>query len=239
MNVRLEARGLRRTIASKAGASDLVRDVSFAARDGEFVAIVGPSGCGKSSLLYLLGLLDTPCAGDVLIEGRSTRLFSDAQRTQARLEQIGFVFQFHFLLPELSTFENVALPMRRLGQLASAAIEARTWDLLCSLGLDQCGHRRPDKLSGGQRQRAAIARALANDPALLLCDEPTGNLDSANSESVADILQRAAHTHGRTVLCVTHDERLAARADRVIRMRDASVLSDSRRETATLSYEPR
>ncbi|MGE0741807.1 MAG: ABC transporter ATP-binding protein [Hyphomonadaceae bacterium] len=228
MSARLEACALSRRVGSPSGPAALVRGVSLTAHEGEFVAIVGPSGCGKSSLLYLLGLLDTPSDGDVLLNGCSTRAWGDKTRTRARLEQIGFVFQFHFLLPEISAFDNVALPMQRLGRRSASAIVERTAALLRDLGLEASARAKPGKLSGGQRQRLAIARALANDPTLLLCDEPTGNLDSANGEIVTDILHGAAHDEGRTVICVTHDERLAARADRCIRMRDGAVVADAK-----------
>jgi lipoprotein-releasing system ATP-binding protein len=225
---RIEARGLERTLEEAAKPVALVRDVSFAAAAGEFVAILGPSGCGKSSLLYLLGLLDRPSAGEIWIEGQPTSRLTRKQQTAMRLEKIGFVFQFHFLLPEFSALENVALPMRRLGRLNGAAIEARAALLLASLGVGEHAAKRPDKLSGGERQRVAIARALANDPALLLCDEPTGNLDTGNSEIVVAALRRLTREEGRTIICVTHDERVAAEADRRIRMRDARVVEDDR-----------
>ncbi len=228
MNARIETRGVGRTLEEAAKPVALVRDVSFAAAPGEFVAILGPSGCGKSSLLYLLGLLDRPSAGEIWIDGQPTSRLSRKQQTAMRLKQIGFVFQFHFLLPEFSALENVALPMRRLGRLNGVAIEARAALLLASLGLGEHTTKRPDKLSGGERQRVAIARALANDPALLLCDEPTGNLDTANSEMVVAALKRLVREEGRTIICVTHDERVAAGADRRIRMRDARIIGDER-----------
>lgn len=228
MSARIEARGLGRTLEEAAKPVLLVRDVSFAAAPGEFVAILGPSGCGKSSLLYLLGLLDRPDAGEVWIDGQPTSGLTRNQQTTLRLQKLGFIFQFHFLLPEFSALENVALPMRRLGRLKGPAIEARATQLLASLGLEQDAAKRPDKLSGGQRQRVAIARALANDPALLLCDEPTGNLDTANSEIIIAAFQRLAREEGRTIICVTHDERVAAGADRRIRMLDARIVDDDR-----------
>lgn len=228
MNARIETRGLGRMLEAAAKPVILVRDVSFAAAPGEFVAIIGPSGCGKSSLLYLLGLLDRPSAGEIWIDGQPTSRLTRTQQTAMRLEKIGFVFQFHFLLPEFSALENVALPIRRLGRLKGAAIEARAALLLASLGLDEEAAKRPDQLSGGERQRVAIARALANDPALILCDEPTGNLDTANSEIVVAAFRRLAREEGRTIICVTHDERVAAGADRRIRMRDARMVGDDR-----------
>ena len=151
---------------------------------GEFVAITGPSGSGKSSLLYLLGLLDLPTEGDVLIDGRSTTAMTEDERAEVRLCALGFIFQFHFLLPEFSITENVALPMRALGRLSPRAIQTRAEELLASLGLGDHRRKMPDQLSGGQRQRVAVARALANDPPVILADEPTGSLDSMSTAQV-------------------------------------------------------
>jgi lipoprotein-releasing system ATP-binding protein len=204
----------------------LVRNVTFSVAAGEFVAILGPSGCGKSSLLYLMGLLDRATEGDILINGESTAHMSADAMTELRLEKIGFVFQFHFLLPEFTALENVCLPMRKLGRLRPDEIEARAVRLLADLGLKDNARKRPDKMSGGQRQRVAIARCLANDPQLLLCDEPTGNLDSANTRTVIETFQRLAHADRRSVVCVTHDETVAAAADRRIRMMDGAVIGD-------------
>ena len=204
----------------------LVNDVSLTVEVGEFVAIMGPSGCGKSSLLYLLGLLDRPNQGSVRIDGRAMDDLSETERTGVRLERIGFVFQFHFLLPELSALGNVALPMRRLGRLTHAEADARATALLAKLGLDGQAHRRPDRMSGGQRQRVAIARALANDPAIILGDEPTGNLDSGNTRLVIDEFRRLAHKEGRAVICVTHDASVAEAADRRIHMLDGRIDRD-------------
>jgi lipoprotein-releasing system ATP-binding protein len=218
----VEARALSRTLTDPDPVT-LVRDCSLAVQPGEMVAIIGPSGCGKSSLLYLLGLLDRPTSGEVLFEGRPTGNLGDAERTRLRLERIGYVFQFHFLLPELTAQANVELPMRRLGRLRDSEITARADALLLKLGLGDEAHRRPDRLSGGQRQRVAIARALANDPAILLGDEPTGNLDSANTRVVIEEFQRLAHEEGRAVICVTHDAQVAAAADRRIHMLDGRI----------------
>ncbi|MFM1960302.1 MAG: hypothetical protein RL588_1819 [Pseudomonadota bacterium] len=206
----------------------LVRDVSLVFHPGEFTAILGPSGCGKSSLLYLMGLLDRPTHGEVLLSGEATRSLGEGRRTHLRLTRLGFIFQFHFLLPELTAEANVALPMERLGRLSRRQATQRARDLLDRLGLSGLSGRRPDRMSGGQRQRVAIARALANDPALLLCDEPTGNLDSANTATVIAEFQRLAHEEGRAVVCVTHDAGVAEAADRRIRMLDGRVVDDDR-----------
>jgi lipoprotein-releasing system ATP-binding protein len=202
----------------------LVNDASLAVHRGEFVAITGASGSGKSSLLYLLGLLDRPTSGHIRLRGRETATLDEDALAELRLEQLGFVFQFHFLLPEFSALENVMLPMRRLGRLGQTEIEARARALLASLDLAGEGSKLPKQLSGGQSQRVAIARALANDPLLILADEPTGNLDSNASANVQNILAELAHRHGRAVIVVTHDRDFAAAADRVIEMSDARII---------------
>ncbi|MBB4038871.1 lipoprotein-releasing system ATP-binding protein [Microvirga flocculans] len=206
----------------------LVRDVSLTVGEREFIAITGPSGSGKSSLLYLLGLLDRPTSGSLRIAGHDTSALDDDALARLRLETLGFVFQFHFLLPEFSVLENVMLPMRKMGRLSSAEMRARAASLLEDLGL--AGHldKRPDQLSGGQRQRVAVARALANDPHMVLADEPTGSLDSKSSEQVFQILRDLVHKRGKTVIAVTHDLDIAARADRRIHLVDGRVVSDER-----------
>lgn len=205
----------------------LVREVTLSVPAGQFLAIQGPSGCGKSSLLYLLGLLDRPNSGRIEIDGADTAGLDNAARTHLRLEKIGFVFQFHFLLPELTVRQNVELPMHRLARLSSSGIRARSAHLLALLGLSAEHDKRPDQMSGGQRQRVAVARALANDPTLILGDEPTGNLDSANTTLVVEELRRLAHDEGRAVVCVTHDANVAAAADRRIQMLDGRIVGES------------
>ncbi len=201
----------------------LVRNVDLHINPGRFHAVVGPSGCGKSSLLYLLGLLDRPTAGTVLLRGMDTNLLTGDERARLRLEQFGFVFQFHFLLPEFTALENVLIPVRRLGGFGADAMTGRAMAALEALGIADQSYKTPDKMSGGQRQRVAIARALANDPSLVLGDEPTGNLDSENSSRVIEIFQRIAHDQGRAVVCVTHDENVAAAADVRIHMLDGAI----------------
>jgi lipoprotein-releasing system ATP-binding protein len=218
----LEARGLVRRLAEEIPVT-LIDGVDLAVKRGEFVAITGPSGSGKSSLLYLLGLLDAPTEGDVLIDGRSTISLSGDERAALRLATLGFVFQFHFLLPEFTALDNVVLPMRALGKLTPAAMRERASGILASLGLADHAHKRPDQMSGGQRQRVAIARALANDPAVVLADEPTGNLDTASTEQVFAILRGLADEAGRTLIVVTHDLGLAARADRRVHIVDGKI----------------
>jgi len=211
----------------------LVRDISLSIGPREFIAITGPSGSGKSSLLYLLGLLDLPTSGDVLIDGRSTSAMVEEDRAEVRLSRLGFVFQFHFLLPEFSITENVALPMRALGRLSSRAITARAEELLGALGLGDHTRKSPDQLSGGQRQRVAVARALANDPPVILADEPTGSLDSASTSQVFDILRGLVTEHGKTVVAVTHDLNLAAQMQRQIRIIDGRLTKDAAISEAT------
>ena len=206
----------------------LVQDASLKVDRGEFIAITGPSGSGKSSLLYLLGLLDRPTEGRVLLEGRDTASLSAAELANLRLMRLGFVFQFHFLLPEFSTLDNVLIPIRRLGRLKDAAARAQAMKLLEALGMAEAAAKLPEQLSGGMRQRAAIARALANDPAIILADEPTGNLDTRNAAAVFDIFQRLATEEGRAILVVTHDAELAKRANRRVHLVDGRIVSDTR-----------
>ena len=202
----------------------LVAGIDLAIGQGEFVAITGPSGSGKSSLLYLLGLLDLPTGGSIRIDGQDTRSMDAATMAALRLGRIGFVFQFHFLLPEFSVIDNLLIPMRRKGGSSLAAMRARASTILASLELERETDKRPDQLSGGQRQRAAIARALANDPDYILADEPTGNLDSRNGGLVFGILERLAREDGRTVIVVTHDLDLAARAGRRVHLVDGRIV---------------
>ncbi|AMK17379.1 MULTISPECIES: ABC transporter ATP-binding protein [Sphingobium] len=201
----------------------LVTDVTLSIQPATFVAIVGPSGCGKSSLLYLLGLLDRPTSGQVLFNGQDMNPLRGDARAQIRLASFGFVFQFHFLLPEFTALENVMLPMRRLGKFTLGEIQARAQVLLEGMGLGEKSAKTPDRLSGGERQRVAIARAIANDPVLVLGDEPTGNLDSQNSARVIEMFRKLAHDQGRAVICVTHDPDVAAAADVQISMLDGRI----------------
>jgi lipoprotein-releasing system ATP-binding protein len=218
----MSARGLTRELPGEPPVP-LVRGLDLDIARGKFVAVIGPSGCGKSSLLYLLGLLDRPTAGSLTFDGRDTLPLDGDERAQLRLERFGFVFQFHFLLPEFSALENVMLPIRRLGRLNPPDATARAMALLDGMGLAGQELKTPDKMSGGQRQRVAIARALANDPSLVLGDEPTGNLDTANSTRVIEIFQDLARRQGRAVVCVTHDNDVAAAADLRIHMRDGII----------------
>src|SRR5262249_24607537 len=192
--------------------------------ENEFLAVTGTAGSGKSSLLYLLGLLDLPTSGEVLIRGRGTARMSEDERAHTRLSELGFVFQFHFLLPEFTALENIMLPMRALGRLAPEAMRERAAKLLVSVGLSEHMRKRPDQLSGGQRQRVAVARALANNPAVVLADEPTVSLDSHSSEHVFEVLRDLVDRHGKTVLAVTHDLDLAVRMDRRLDLVDGGIV---------------
>jgi lipoprotein-releasing system ATP-binding protein len=201
----------------------LVDGVSLDIERGQFICIMGPSGSGKSSLLYLLGLLDVPTNGTVWLDGEDTSRYGEDELANRRLEKLGFVFQFHFLLAEFSVVDNITLPMRRLGKLDEASARARAMELLTKLGMGEQSAKRPHQLSGGQRQRVAIARALANDPLVILADEPTGNLDSVSSATVQQILRNLAHEMGQTVVAVTHDANFAAVADRRIGIVDGKI----------------
>jgi lipoprotein-releasing system ATP-binding protein len=204
----------------------LADDVSLTIKPREFIAITGPSGSGKSSLLYLLALLDLPTSGDILVGGRSTTTMDEDERCRTRLTRFGFIFQFHFLLPEFSITENVAMPMRALGRLSPPAIRGRARELLASLGLGDHLHKTPDQLSGGQRQRVAVARALANEPPVILADEPTGSLDTHSTRQVFSILRDLVEIGGKTVVTVTHDLSLAEQMHRRLHIVDGRLDND-------------
>lgn len=224
-DILIETRGVTRILPGVVPTT-LVRNIDLAIRENEFVAITGPSGSGKSSLLYLLGLLDLPTDGEVMIRSKGTVHMTEEERAFLRLSELGFVFQFHFLLPEFTAQENVMLPMRALDRLSREEMRARAADLLDSLGLAEHRHKHPDELSGGQRQRVAVARALANDPPIILADEPTGSLDSKSSEQVFQILRDLVVGRGKTVVAVTHDLGLAERMSRRVDLVDGMVQAD-------------
>jgi lipoprotein-releasing system ATP-binding protein len=219
----IEMRAVTKTI-EEAVVTTLVRDIDLRIEEGEFVAITGPSGSGKSSLLYLLGLLDLPTRGEVLVNGRNAGALDEVERAHLRLSTLGFVFQFHFLLPEFTALQNVMLPMRALADIDGQAMVARASGILTSLGLEGHAHKLPGQLSGGQRQRVAIARALANNPLVILADEPTGNLDTASSEQVLTIFRKLVDETRRSIVIVTHDLELAARTDRQVRIVDGRIV---------------
>jgi lipoprotein-releasing system ATP-binding protein len=216
----LRCDGLHRYLGQGDGRVHVLKGVSFEARRGQVYAIVGPSGCGKSTLLYLLGLLDQPDGGSIEINGKPMSNSDDFARTAARGEHIGFVFQFHFLMLEFTALENVMMPMRKLGRLSPPEMEARAHSLLESVGLGEKTHRLGTQLSGGEQQRVAVARALANQPTIILADEPTGNLDVKNSAMVFDLLTRLAKDNNQAVILVTHNPEIAQRCDVTRPMRD-------------------
>ena len=211
---------LHRYLGQNEGRVHVLRGVTFEALAGSVYAIVGPSGCGKSTLLYLLGLLDQPDDGEIWINGQLMSNSEDAIRTAARGEHIGFVFQFHFLMLEFTAIENVMMPMRKLGRLSPAEMEERATHLLDSVGLVDKRNRLGTHLSGGEQQRVAIARALANQPTIILADEPTGNLDVKNATIVFDLLTSLAKNNGQAVVLVTHNPDIARRCDFTRPMQD-------------------
>ncbi len=216
----LETRGLHRTLGGGADKVHVLRGIDLALDRGRTYSIVGPSGCGKSTLLYLLGLLDRPDSGEIHLAGERVDLAGEAERTRIRGNKIGFVFQFHFLLSEFSSAENLMLPMLKQGRMDREEAYGRACHLLELVGLGDKTGRRGNQLSGGERQRVAVARALANDPELILADEPTGNLDFQNSLSLFEQLQELAHELNRTILVVTHNLELAKACDATFHMKD-------------------
>lgn len=202
----------------------VLKDVTFDVQKGEFLSIVGKSGCGKSTLLYLLSTMDTDYDGAIEMAG--TRLTGRSQDYLAhfRNEHLGFVFQFHFLLPEFSALQNVMLPGLKLGKYPEKEVEERAMEKLRMIGMADYARKPASKLSGGQQQRVAIARALINDPTIVMGDEPTGNLDKANTENVFDIFRELAQ-RGQTIIAVTHDPDFAAGTDRVIEMSDGMIIA--------------
>jgi len=218
----VEARDVSRVFPMPAGPVVALRNVSLAVDAGEYVAITGPSGCGKSTLLHLVGCVDTPSSGSLLFDRRDTSELSEAERGRLRLTRIGFVFQRFFLLPMLSAAENVELPQAEAGATANER-RARTRELLDYVGLADRADHLPSQLSGGEMQRVAIARALANRPALLVADEPTGELDDETGEHVAALFDRV-NAGGTAVLVVTHNPALAARASRRLAMKSGRLV---------------
>ena len=212
-----------REIERRYGDLVVLKASSLTLSRGETIALLGPSGSGKSSLLHIAGLLEKPSAGDVIIDGRETAGLGDAARTRLRRDALGFVYQFHHLLPEFSALGNVSLPLMIAGAKKAEA-EARARALLDTLGLGERLTHQPGQLSGGEQQRTAIARALANRPAILLADEPTGNLDPKTSDRVFDALLGLVRDEGLAALIATHDHRLAARLDRVLIIRDQTLM---------------
>ena len=206
-----------------------LRGVSLTLEAGTVHAVVGPSGCGKSTLLYILGLLDQPDAGSVAIKSELVSQLPDDELARRRNELIGFIFQFHFLLEDFSAQENVMIPMRRLGRLAESEMHDCAASLLDSVGLASKAKRPSRHLSGGEQQRVAIARALANDPDVILADEPTGNLDTENSRRAFDLLQRIVQERGKALLLVTHNPQIAELCDWIHEMKDGRIVEAHQR----------
>jgi putative ABC transport system ATP-binding protein len=200
--------------------------VNLSVNPGEFVAIMGPSGCGKSTLLHLIGGLDRPSDGEVVIDGASIASMNDDHITELRRRKIGFVFQFYNLIPVLNAVENAALPIT-LDGVKPVEAQKKGAEWLARFGLADRLASRPDQLSGGQQQRVAIARALAAEPSLILADEPTGNLDTRSGDEIASLMRDAAKKYGRTVIMVTHDPRIAAYADRIVFLKDGKVVDET------------
>jgi putative ABC transport system ATP-binding protein len=200
--------------------------VGIQVKEGEFVAVMGPSGCGKSTLLHLLGGLDCSSEGKVVIDGTSLADMKDDDLTRLRRKRIGFVFQFYNLIPVLTAVENAALPIT-LDGVNPAEAKKRAAEWLTRFGLGDRLTNRPDQLSGGQQQRVAVARALLSEPALILADEPTGNLDTRSGDEIASLLRQVTKEYGRTVIMVTHDPRIAAYADRIIFLKDGKVVDET------------
>lgn len=203
----------------------VLNDVSLTIHRGEFVSITGKSGCGKSTLLYILSTMDTDYEGDLLIGNEKMRGRTEKQLAKVRNEKIGFVFQFHYLLNEFTVLENVMLPGLKLNAYPEEEVKQRAMDRLKTLDIHSLANKKANQLSGGEKQRVAIARALVNDPSIIMCDEPTGNLDKANSQIVFDIFKELAEKHAQTLLVVTHDMEFANNTHRTIEMEDGRIIN--------------
>ncbi len=210
-----------------------LNDLSLDIKRSEFVAVMGPSGSGKSTLLHLLGLLDTPDEGSIELEGQATQTLTDDELTYLRRDKLGFIFQTFELIPTLTAKENIMLPAEVAGKRQEAEVRSR--EIAELLGIAERLNHKPSELSGGQRQRVAIARALINDPALILADEPTGNLDSSTGEEVLELLRKGVIEQGWTVIMVTHDAKAAEYADRIIRLKDGQIESETRTAMNTVN----
>jgi lipoprotein-releasing system ATP-binding protein len=226
----LEAKDLVRRLGTGAEAREVLRGVSFSLARGEFVALTGPSGSGKSTLLYLLGGLDRPDSGTVKVAGYPLSQLDEEELARFRNRFIGFVYQFHFLLPEFSALDNVLMPLWARGEGRSREDKAWALELLDQVGLAHKAGKIPRELSGGEQQRVAVARALVNRPAILLADEPTGNLDSKNAAAVYELFRKLHDSLQQTILVVTHDPRWEAASDRVLQLLDGKIIADQRRE---------
>jgi lipoprotein-releasing system ATP-binding protein len=219
----IELRGVGKTYYNGDVATPVLFDMSFQVGRGEFVAIVGGSGSGKTTLLNLMGLLDRPSTGEILVDGRNAGTLDELGRASVRRDRLGFIFQFHYLLPEFTVIENALMPCRMKGRRFQEEQEPRMRALLEKVGLGEKLDSRPAQLSGGQQQRVAVVRSLANDPALVLADEPTGNLDTRSGRVVFDLMRSLSRESGTTFVMVTHDDNFALEADRLIRIRDGRI----------------
>ncbi len=202
----------------------VLQEVNFEVKKGEFLSIIGKSGCGKSTLLYILSTMDTDYEGSLEVNGSRLTGLSQDRLADFRNEHLGFVFQFHFLLPEFTVLQNVMLPAQKLGKYSTKEIEERAYEKLKLVNMEDYGRKQSSKLSGGQQQRVAIARALINDPTIIMGDEPTGNLDKTNSNLVFDIFRKISHENGQTIITVTHDPDFAKGGDRIIEMSDGKIV---------------
>ncbi len=203
----------------------VLKDISMEVNKGEFISIIGKSGCGKSTLLYVLSTMDTDYEGEMDINGTKVTGLSLNNLARIRNESIGFVFQFHYLLPDFTCLKNVMIPGLRLGKYSNKEVEERAYEKLKMFGVEDQALKKANKLSGGQQQRVAIARSLINDPTIIMGDEPTGNLDSKNTAIVFDLFQKLSKEFGQTIITVTHDEDFAKKSDRIIEMRDGAIIS--------------
>lgn len=232
----LRAQNLYKRLGMGAAARDVLRDVSLTLRTGEFAALTGPSGSGKSTLLYILGGLDRPDRGSVEIAGVSLNTATENTLDVLRNRYIGFVYQFHFLLPEFSALENVLMPLWARGEGFSPEDRAWAEELLRRVGLYEKRNKLPRELSGGEQQRVAVARALAGKPEIVLADEPTGNLDSQNAKNIYNLFREINEQLGQTILVVTHDQNWAAASDRVFHLLDGQVVSEETRGPGSAIY---
>jgi lipoprotein-releasing system ATP-binding protein len=222
-NIALEAKSIYKSFYDPV-TIDVLKDLSFTINRGEFVSITGKSGCGKSTLLYILSTMDSDYSGELLIDNQLLTGKSEKELAFVRNEKIGFVFQFHYLLNEFSVLRNVMLPGFKYNKLLEEELEHKAFELLRKLGIEKLAKKMAYKISGGEKQRVAIARAMINDPLILMCDEPTGNLDSKNTEIVFEIFNELVNSFSKTLIVVTHDQSFAEKTQRIIVMEDGRIL---------------